>query len=204
MKTQCALRFGRGFATSLVLALLWTTPGCRGGPPPVAWASPTEEGPSIEGAWPEWVIYDEGFADAVASHWYQLLDNLALPQWKGRVVIEFELCADGRLNDIRVVENTEGQVFGILCEKALRDPAPYQAWPIELRRLFGMTRQYQFTFAFDAGGEGRVNYAEGCRDWIYTPSPAKRTELVIHLPESGSNPGRKGTRPRYLPSKTEA
>jgi hypothetical protein len=49
---------------------------------------------------------------------------------------------------MKVAENTAGEVLGFICESAVHDPAPFAAWPSDMRRTLGDTRNIQFTFYY--------------------------------------------------------
>lgn len=95
--------------------------------------------------------YDRMLIEAVQARWYYLLDSGQFSaERKGRVVIEFILHHDGRVSDVRVVENTVNDLLCLLCEKAIVDPAPYGKWKPEMRRLVGRDyRQLRFTFYYN-------------------------------------------------------
>jgi len=94
--------------------------------------------------------YDSTLITMIRQHWYDLLDerSYALDS-RGKVVLQFTLHPDGRITDMKVAENTAGEVLGIVCQKAVLDPAPFPAWPTEMRRLIGEERPIQFTFYYD-------------------------------------------------------
>ncbi len=94
--------------------------------------------------------YDRYLIDAIKSRWYDLLDerSYALDN-RGKVVLQFVLHPDGRVTGMTMSENTAGDVLGYICEKAVLDPAPFAAWPTELRRMIGENRPIQFTFYYD-------------------------------------------------------
>ncbi len=93
--------------------------------------------------------YDAAFIDAVTSHWYDLLDNRNFTQGRnGKVVLEFDLNYDGRVTDMKIVQNTAGEMLGLICEKAVLDPAPFAPWPSDMRRMMGDTRNVRFTFYY--------------------------------------------------------
>lgn len=126
--------------------------------------------------------YDAGFCDAVSSHWVQLLQNNRVPQDNGEVVLQFELHDDGQLSGLQIPKNTEGLNYGLLCQSAVTDPAPYARWPAELRKVFGTTRRFEVTFQFDVDGNGFLAYvADWNRDQALSgPPPA--TKIVFYLP----------------------
>ena len=40
-------------------------------------------------------------------------------------------------------------LLGLICQKAVLDPAPFGAWPSDMRRTLGNTRNIQFTFHYN-------------------------------------------------------
>ena len=67
----------------------------------------------------------------------------------GKVVIDFRLNYDGSISEIKQVESSVSGVQEFLCEKAITDPAPFERWPIEMRRkLEADSIPVQFTFYY--------------------------------------------------------
>ncbi len=94
--------------------------------------------------------YDNALVEAISARWHSLLQDRDYAIYSsGRVVLRFQLHSDGRVSAMDVAENTVGEVLGLICEKAVRDPAPYPVWPTDLRRLAGDTRKIQFTFYYN-------------------------------------------------------
>ncbi len=95
--------------------------------------------------------YDAAFIAAVQERWYQLLEkNTYMLDRRGKVVLDFRLRFDGRIVDLSTSDNTVGDVLGLLCERAVRDPAPYARWPGDMRRMVGADyREVRFTFYYD-------------------------------------------------------
>ena len=91
--------------------------------------------------------YDREFVDAVEQRWFELLknrqDNVA-----GRVVLEFNLHADGRITDMKMQFTDVNDLLSLLCQQAVQDPAPYKKWPPEMRREIPDPRQVRFTFYY--------------------------------------------------------
>ena len=93
--------------------------------------------------------YDREFISAVQQCWYQLLeDRSTVP---GRIVVEFHLNYDGRITDLKVVENTtRNSMLELICTGAIEKPSPYRKWPTEMRReLKGDSREVRFTFYYE-------------------------------------------------------
>ncbi len=95
--------------------------------------------------------YDAAFIAAVQERWYQLLEKTAyMLDRRGKVVLDFRLRYDGRITDMRVSDDTVGEVLSLLCQRAVRDPAPYARWPGDMRRMVGADyREVRFTFYYD-------------------------------------------------------
>jgi hypothetical protein len=97
--------------------------------------------------------YDREFIDSVRSGWYQALNML--PQstdWpKGKVALEFHLHADGRITDIKVIENTVGQILGLTAQRAILNAAPYESWSATMRhQVKAEYRVMEFNFYYDS------------------------------------------------------
>ena len=93
--------------------------------------------------------YDRALVDAISQRWYTLLDQREYASdSRGKVVLQFHLHYDGRITEMNVSENTAGEVLGFLCQKAVLDPAPFAAWPSDMRRTLGNVRSIQFTFYY--------------------------------------------------------
>lgn len=95
--------------------------------------------------------YDERFVEAVSQNWYNLLDSqrFALDR-TGKVVLLFRLNADGTISQMRVGNNSVGDLLGYVCEKAVLDGAPYEKWTQDMRLKLGTFADVQFTFDYYA------------------------------------------------------
>jgi hypothetical protein len=94
--------------------------------------------------------YDAMLVAAVQERWYQLLDTHNFVQRSGKVVIEFQLHYDGSIRGVRMTGNEVGDMLGLLCQKAIQDPAPFAAWPADMRRqIGGNDREVSFTFYYN-------------------------------------------------------
>lgn len=99
--------------------------------------------------------YDAAFIEAVQQRWYDLLDSINFSfDRHGRVVLQFRLNYDGSITDMKVDDDTVDEsmdgIMGILCQRAVRDPAPYEKFPREMRlQLDKDYREIQFTFFYD-------------------------------------------------------
>ena len=95
--------------------------------------------------------YDEKIIAAIQKRWFDLLDERGSTLARsGRVVLEFRMTHDGRVTDMRVAENTVSETLSILCQRAVLDPAPYEPWPSDMRRMIGANyRDVRFTFYYN-------------------------------------------------------
>jgi hypothetical protein len=93
--------------------------------------------------------YDAAFIAAVQQRWYDLLETTPYVQRSGKVVLEFRLNHDGRITDMQMADNEVGDILGIVCQRAVMDPAPFGKWPDDMRRMIGNTyREVTFTFYY--------------------------------------------------------
>jgi hypothetical protein len=93
--------------------------------------------------------YDAALVEAISERWFTLLDERGYASdSRGKVVLQFRLHYDGRITDMNMADNTAGELLGLLCEKAVLDPAPFANWPSDMRRTLGDTRNIQFTFYY--------------------------------------------------------
>jgi hypothetical protein len=95
--------------------------------------------------------YDAAVIAAVQERWYGLLEERSYASDRtGKVVLEFRLNYDGRVTDIKVVENTVDEMLCLLCQKAIVDPAPFGRWPSDMRRMVPEDyREVRFTFYYN-------------------------------------------------------
>ena len=95
--------------------------------------------------------YQERLVAAIAQRWYDLLDERAYTMENGgKVVVHFSLHYDGTVTKVGIAENTTGaEVLGYVCVKAIEDPAPYEAWPSDMRHEIARgVFDVKFTFIY--------------------------------------------------------
>ncbi len=95
--------------------------------------------------------YDQALIHAIEERWFQLLDeNDYSGERVGKVVLEFKLKYDGSVMDMKVVETSVGEVLGLLCLRAVKDPERYETWPSDMRLLYSSGfREVRFTFYYN-------------------------------------------------------
>ena len=94
--------------------------------------------------------YDAAFIAAVQQRWYDLLETTPYVQRSGKVVLEFRLNSDGRITAMQMSDNQVGDILGLICQRAVTDPAPFGKWPDDMRRMIGNTyREVTFTFYYN-------------------------------------------------------
>jgi hypothetical protein len=91
--------------------------------------------------------YDYLVFQAISDRWHALIAENDFVRQPGRVELTFRLYYDGRVTDLKVESNTVSDLLSLVCEKAVTDPAPFNRWPAELRRLVGRDfRDIKITF----------------------------------------------------------
>jgi hypothetical protein len=94
--------------------------------------------------------YDAALIAAVQQRWYDLLESTHFAQRAGKVVLEFRLNYEGRVFDMKVNGNEVGEMLGLICQRAILDPAPFGKWPDDMRRMVGQNyREVMFTFYYN-------------------------------------------------------
>jgi hypothetical protein len=96
----------------------------------------------------EFGAYNAAIISAVQNRWYDLLDsrNYAGEQI-GSVTVKFRLNADGSISEVAFVDSSVDLALGMLCQSAIKDPAPYAPWPSDMRRKIGDS-SIEVTFKF--------------------------------------------------------
>jgi hypothetical protein len=101
--------------------------------------------------------YDRELAGAVGKRWRELLAERSAAGPRVLVTLEFQLHSDGRVTDLRTVQNTGTEVFGLVAQKAVVDLAPYASWPTAPRRaLTNECRILRLNFSFQERAEVTV------------------------------------------------
>jgi len=106
--------------------------------------------PSLDARATPFGDYDKKFIEAVTQRWYDLLDSQQFAQDRtGKVTLRFRLNYDGSISDMEVLQNTVGELLSYVCQKAVTDPSPFEAWPSDMRRMVGENyREMIFTFYY--------------------------------------------------------
>jgi hypothetical protein len=93
--------------------------------------------------------YDAAIIRAIQQRWYDILDESTILTRSGKVVVEFRIHFDGRVTDLRVIDQDVGELLSLFCRRAISDPAPFAAWPSDMRRMVGKDyRDVRFTFYY--------------------------------------------------------
>jgi hypothetical protein len=94
--------------------------------------------------------YDARFVEAVQQRWDDLLDSQQFARDRtGEVTLQFHLNYDGSVTDMKILNNSVGDLLAYVCEKAVSDPAPFAPWTSEMREMIGKDyREITFTFYY--------------------------------------------------------
>ena len=93
--------------------------------------------------------YDQRVIKAVQSRWYALIDRFGMYERAGAVTVHFELLDDGQVQNLRITDNTAGEILSLFCEKAIIESGPFDPLSDELRALVGKEpRDASFTFFY--------------------------------------------------------
>jgi hypothetical protein len=94
--------------------------------------------------------YDRRFIEAVQASWYLLLDQHGGGLFRsGKVVLEFRLMHDGRIEDMKEIYSDTSGTQAWICQGAVLKPGKYDPWPSDMRRTMGADhRLVRFTFYY--------------------------------------------------------
>ena len=54
------------------------------------------------------------------------------------------------MSDVEVERSTVSRIHSHKCERAVREPAPYDPWPAEMKEIIGDNRRFvRFTFRYN-------------------------------------------------------
>ena len=82
--------------------------------------------------------YDDKITGAINKRWMALIEPLPR-QPGGRVVLDFKMIYDGRVEDLKVIETNVPDNYVDACRKAILAGVPYEPWPVDMRKLIGST-----------------------------------------------------------------
>jgi outer membrane biosynthesis protein TonB len=106
--------------------------------------------PSFDAMGTPFGAYDAAIVEAIQQYWDDELDSQKFAQDRtGKVTLRFHLNYDGTVTDMRVLDNTVGELLCYVCQQAISGPAPYAPWPSDMRRMVGENyREITFTFYY--------------------------------------------------------
>lgn len=95
--------------------------------------------------------YDAAIIAAIQQRWFDLLDQNDYTRGRtGKVVLDFRLMEDGRITVMTVSDNDVGELLGLVCQRAVLDPAPYAPWPTDMKKMLRSNfRDVRFTFYYE-------------------------------------------------------
>jgi len=96
-------------------------------------------------------VYKKQVNAAIGSRWYfyvqQRRDLISL----GSAKMSYRITPQGKITDVKVVENTSNEVFAMICERSIREaeigPPPEEATPA----MIGGRLEGELTFTYYAG-----------------------------------------------------
>jgi len=93
--------------------------------------------------------YDKKIFKAVQSRWLALIERFGMYERAGTVSVHFDLLDDGQVRNLKIADNSAGQILALFCEKAIIESGPFEPLPDNLRALVGKEpREAIFTFNY--------------------------------------------------------
>jgi len=94
--------------------------------------------------------YDGRIVNAIRQRWYDLLDSQQFAMDRtGKTTVFFHLNPDGAVTELKITDNTVGELLGYVCQEAIQQAAPFGPWSSDMRRMVGANfREITFTFYY--------------------------------------------------------
>lgn len=94
--------------------------------------------------------YQQKMLEAISTQWHALARdyNFAADDIGSEVKIVFTLLPDGRIDSLKIVENTASKGASLICEDAIRSRAPFGEWTKEMLNILSSKEEVIFTFYY--------------------------------------------------------
>lgn len=102
----------------------------------------------IDATFSEFGEYQQQFFAAVQLGWYQEIEYFQPIDVSTRVMVRFEMFADGTIQNLEVIGSTASEVATFICESAVSKRSPYRPWTQEMIEVFGNQRTITLTFHY--------------------------------------------------------
>jgi uncharacterized membrane protein YgcG len=120
---------GRGTSVSTATNRSWTT--------------------SVDASKAAFDAYDQAVIKKVQRHWYALIKQYGTSGKTGTVTVVFQLSEEGAIKGVKTTEETGDKILKSLSERAVRESAPFEPLPKDLRKLTNRKpRDVEMTFQY--------------------------------------------------------
>jgi outer membrane biosynthesis protein TonB len=104
---------------------------------------------SVDASKAAFAAYDQGVIKRVQKHWYKLMERYGTSGKTGTVTVEFQLSEEGAIKGVKTTELTGDKILKSLSERAVRESAPFEPMPTDLRKLTDhKPRDVEMTFQY--------------------------------------------------------
>ncbi len=105
---------------------------------------------AIEAKFSEFGDYLQRMYEAIGYQWLLLANQTrrGSAQISSRVVLEFIIYNDGRVENLRVVHSSAGQAATVICKDAVQSRSPFAMWTEEMVRTLGEEQTIRVTFIY--------------------------------------------------------
>ncbi|MEC7882233.1 MAG: cell envelope integrity protein TolA [Verrucomicrobiota bacterium] len=91
--------------------------------------------------------YDARLIASIQNRWHNIIPSV---REVGRVIVTFNLWENGEVTDIEIERSTVSSILSLKCERAIKEPGPYDPWPDKMREIIGNDRRFvRFTFYYN-------------------------------------------------------
>ena len=105
---------------------------------------------AIEAKFSDFGDYIQRMYEAIGYQWLLLANQTrrASAQISSRVVLEFVIFKEGKIEDLRVVHSTAGQTATVICKDAVQSRSPFGLWTEEMVQTLGDEQTIRITFIY--------------------------------------------------------
>ncbi len=105
---------------------------------------------AIDANFSEFGDYLQRMFEAVSWRWNLLAEQTrrSYAEMHSQVEIEFFLTRQGQVKDLKVIQSSAGKTATLICEDAVKSPAPYGKWTDEMAAALGERQAVRITFQY--------------------------------------------------------
>lgn len=103
---------------------------------------------AIDATFSEFGEYEQQFYAAIQTGWYQEIEFFQPIDTASRVHIQLTIHSNGKVDNVKAVHTTAGDIATFICENAITKRSPFRTWTREMVKVFGDKRTINIMFNY--------------------------------------------------------